>query len=75
VVLGGPRVTPGQLAFNPWAFEGEQSAPVAVTPVSEKAALVEALQQTNNNRTAAARLLGMPRSSLLYKLRKHGLMD
>jgi DNA-binding NtrC family response regulator len=75
VVLGGPRVTPGQLAFNPWAFEGEATVPSAARPVSDKAALQEALEKTGGNRTAAARLLGMPRSSLLYKLRKHGLMD
>lgn len=74
VVLGGPRVTPGQLAFNPWAFEGESTEAPARAPVTDKAALEEALTSTGGNRTAAARLLGIPRSSLLYKLKKHGLM-
>ncbi|MCA9568903.1 MAG: sigma 54-interacting transcriptional regulator [Myxococcales bacterium] len=74
VVLGGPRITPGQLAFNPWAFEGEPSSPASVAPTDEKASLEAALEAAGGNRTAAARRLGIPRSSLLYKLRKHGLM-
>ncbi len=39
----------------------------------EKVLIVEALKQTGGNRTRAARKLGMSRSSLWRKLRKHGL--
>lgn len=74
VVLGGPRITPGQLAFNPWAFDDEPRQTVSLPPQDEKQTLQSTLEKTGGNRTAAARLLGMPRSSLLYKLRKHGLM-
>jgi transcriptional regulator with GAF, ATPase, and Fis domain len=34
---------------------------------------VFALVQTAGNRTHAARLLGLTRSALLYRMRKHGL--
>ncbi|MEZ4318220.1 MAG: sigma 54-interacting transcriptional regulator [Myxococcota bacterium] len=75
VVLGGPVVHAGDLAFNPWAFDGE---PRDVGPFqrgdSERATIEAALEQTNGNRTQAARMLGMPRSSLLYKLKRLGMM-
>lgn len=39
----------------------------------EKQALLEALQKTNNNRTAAARLLGITFRSLRYRLERLGI--
>lgn len=39
----------------------------------ERALIVFALVQTAGNRTHAARLLGLTRSALLYRIRKHGL--
>jgi transcriptional regulator with AAA-type ATPase domain len=76
VVLGGPVIHAGDLAFNPWAFEDEPRDPGAFTKSgdSEKATIEAALEQTGGNRTQAARLLGMPRSSLLYKMKRLGLM-
>jgi DNA-binding protein Fis len=32
------------------------------------------LSEANGNRTQAARILGIPRSSLVYRLNKYGLM-
>jgi two-component system response regulator AtoC len=40
---------------------------------TERVAVVEALQKSANNRTLAARLLGVSRRSLYNKLREHGL--
>jgi two-component system response regulator AtoC len=42
--------------------------------VAERDALVEALQRASDNRTLAARLLGISRRTLYTKLREHGLM-
>ena len=41
---------------------------------AEKAALIEALNRARNNRTLAARLLGISRRTLYNKLEEHGLM-
>ena len=41
----------------------------------ERALIVFALTRTSGNRTRAARLLGLTRSALLYRLHKHGLGD
>ena len=72
VVLGGPRLTPRSLSFNPWAFDppdAQQSGEQA-----EKQLIVEALREWGGNRTKAAAALGMARSSLLYKMKKLGIM-
>ena len=41
---------------------------------AERAWLLAALRKHGDNRSAVARELGMARSSLLYKLRRYGLM-
>jgi len=40
---------------------------------AEKRRVVEALQQTRGQRTEAAKLLGVPRTTLLNKIRRYGL--
>lgn len=75
VVMGGPSISAGDLQFNPWAFDDAPAAERAPeTDGPERTMLEDALAAADGNRTRAARALGMPRSSLLYKLRKHGLM-
>lgn len=75
VVLTGPVIHAGDLAFNPWAFENEpKDAGPVLKDDSERATIAAALEQTEGNRTQAARMLGMPRSSLLYKMRRLGMM-
>jgi len=76
VVLGGPLITRASLTFNPWSFDGEAPVvPLSRPDDPEVAALVDALRDHGGNRTKTARALGIPRSSLLYKLKKHGLLE
>ena len=42
-------------------------------PAAEKQKIVEALAQTDGNITQAAKLLGIGRTTLDYKMRNHGL--
>ncbi len=83
-VLGGPTINASDLQFNPWAFDGAPAAaafgpptlapsPSVHSPHDEREVLAAALRAAGGNRTRAARELGMPRSSLLYKLGKHGI--
>ena len=39
----------------------------------ERQRLVEALEEADGNKSVAARLLGMPRSTFFSKLKKHGM--
>jgi transcriptional regulator PpsR len=47
----------------------------ATTDVVEKLCIETAVQLTNNNRVAAAEMLGLSRQSLYVKLRKYGLLN
>lgn len=70
------------LAQDDWITLKDISLPVDVKPSddyrldmerTELEAIVKALETTGNDRKAAARLLGISRSTLYLKLRKHGL--
>jgi transcriptional regulator with GAF, ATPase, and Fis domain len=56
-----------QAASSPTAGTGTTGEPGA-----EKLALIEALTRTKGNKAEAARLLGIPRSTLFSRLKKHG---
>ena len=78
VVLGGDHVSPASISFDGLSFH-EQSAQPAAPPdwnssAAEREELSRVLRDVKGNRSAAARVLGIPRTSLLYKLRKHGLV-
>jgi transcriptional regulator with AAA-type ATPase domain/pSer/pThr/pTyr-binding forkhead associated (FHA) protein len=84
VVLSGTQLQAGDLEFHPWSFDpgpASKALPQKAAALAakgedpEKQALVAALAQAGGNRTTAARTLGIPRSSLLYKLNKYGLME
>ncbi len=87
-VLGGPRIDPHHLSFHSLARpprprnQGRPIAPVLESlgvehteiEEAERAFLIAALKKHGENRSAVARELGLARSSLLYKLRRYGLM-
>ena len=77
-VLTGPRVELGSLVFNPLDTPAPRvrligERPAAVFEQTERAILDSALAKHGQNRSAAAKELGIPRSSLLYKLKRYGL--
>jgi two-component system response regulator HydG len=80
-VMAGGVIGRGDLTFNPWAFEeganpGAPQGYVTAAPPSsasddeEREGVLAALRAANGNRTTAARALGIPRSSLLYKIKR-----
>jgi len=72
-VLGGRNISAGDLTFHPWAFDGEAQVPETFGNDPDREQVATALRHASGNRSQAARSLGIPRSSLLYKLRKYGL--
>jgi two-component system response regulator HydG len=72
-VLGGAMITAGTLRFSTegHAISGE---PIAASQVTDEA-LREALERAGGNRSQAARALGIPRSSLLYRLKRMSVED
>ncbi len=73
-------------AGPPLAAPPKEAAPGRITEIAgrpltftlaeaEQAAILRALRQANGNRSAAARLLAVHRSTLLRKMRRYGLED
>lgn len=73
VVLGGSPITAATLAFEGGAHDG---GPLLAADADdpERATLVAALHRAKGNRTAAARDLGLARTSLLYKMKRLGIV-
>ena len=73
-VLGGPAIQVGSLSFHQLSSGTEAEPPVQRNFVdfAERAYIAQVLRRHGDNRSAAARELGMARSTLLYKLRKYG---
>ncbi len=77
-VLYGPAIDASSLVFNP--LERESAVPAVwanrnAIEEAEREVVVDALRKSNGNRSHAARLLGVARSSLLYKLKRWGIED
>jgi DNA-binding NtrC family response regulator len=75
-VLGGPVLDGRCLLFNPIEGDGADgrappSARAAIED-TEKEVVLDALRRCGMNRAQTARMLGIPRSTLLYKLRRWG---
>lgn len=72
-VMAGPELSTEHFSFNPGTFEVSQRARLLSKDAyaqQEKEAIIIALQEHQGNKSKAARALGMPRSSLLYKLKR-----
>ena len=77
-VLGGPRIGVEHVVFNPLEEDGGAPLPSPTRnaiEASEREVVLDALRRAGNNRTRAARDLGVPRSTLLYKLRRWGIEE
>lgn len=78
VVMGGPSVTRDSLMFEFDAFPKKDRA---TTPhgndftKAERERVRQAMLDAGGNKTRAARALGIPRTTLNYKLRRLGLSD
>ncbi|MBX2796055.1 MAG: sigma 54-interacting transcriptional regulator [Myxococcales bacterium] len=75
VVLGGHQIGASDLSFNPWSFDDEPKETGALRNVQgpERRLVKDALERADGNRAKAARILGIPRSTLLYRLERYGL--
>jgi transcriptional regulator with GAF, ATPase, and Fis domain len=62
---------PTTIADRRWGFRAEREA----RNRGEREALLRALSSAGGNKAEAARLLGMARSTLLSRMKKHGLHD
>jgi two-component system response regulator AtoC len=72
----GPPAEPGTTPATPPAGPGEPGAPTleGQRKQAEKQALLSALSQAKDNRTLAAKLLGISRRTLYNKLEEFGLL-
>jgi len=62
-----PAPAPGPGSPGAWSAEGVN------LDLVERDLIAKALKETGNNRSRAARLLGITRSQLYYRMQKHGL--
>lgn len=79
----GTTVTPAHLAFlaYPYHAAGQSADPAVRIPPEGlnldaliRQLLVQALETSGGNRTRAARLLGISRPTLIYRIEKHGIV-
>jgi two-component system response regulator HydG len=68
-VVGGIRPSPGSVAT---AFSPQQQGEVVPLQELEKQAIRNALHHTGGDRTTAAQLLGIGRTTLYRKLKEYG---
>jgi transcriptional regulator with PAS, ATPase and Fis domain len=76
VMTADSTITPADLGLDaPATVPGLRyhAAVQTVVDGTERTLIERALAETNNNRTQAARLLGIGRRTLLYKLKRYGL--
>ena len=71
------RTTPAGRVASAWSSSDSKVAPVEEWDAEyvsyERQRLIDALNEAQGNKSVAARLLGMPRSTFFSKLKKHGI--
>ena len=73
-VLGGPKIDTSTIQFSPWATSRSNTSQAgSVLKQTERSILKEAFERLSGNRSAMARELGVPRTTLHYKLRRFGI--
>lgn len=70
VFAGEGRISAQELNLD----QGMKLGNMIVRPEKEEQQILRILGQTGNNRTLAARILGISRTALYYKLRKYGIV-
>lgn len=70
VFAGEGRISAQELNLN----QGMKLGNMIVCPEKEEQQILRILGQTGNNRTLTARVLGISRTALYYKLRKYGIV-
>jgi DNA-binding NtrC family response regulator len=75
VLAAGPLIEPADLGLEAEPLASGRGAGVlpAAADSAERAVIQRALAATGQNRTKAARLLGIGRRTLLYKIKRYGL--
>ncbi len=77
VVLSGPIILPEHIIFcpleDPGLLPAPSRAPSAALKDTDRDMVVEALRRAEGNKSEAARILGMARSSLLYRIKLYGI--
>ena len=76
-VLGGPKIGVDFLSFHDLGARRKPAAPAPSTNTlddAERGYIVDVMQRHGDNRSTAARELGIARSTLQYKLKKYGMM-
>ena len=68
----GPDQLPAQIAKGKEEMKDEALVPPRGDP-AEKAALIEALRQSNGNQSQAARILGVNRVTVWNRMKKYGI--
>jgi two-component system response regulator PilR (NtrC family) len=78
-LCGGDEIQPADLQLEPALVSSEKPGPHAKWPLQEyldrleREAILEALEQTRFNRTAAAKLLGITFRALRYRMERLGI--
>jgi len=67
-VMTGPEIHPAHLTFDGPPLKRAPAPNVRLSPEEERARIHAALERAGGNKSAAARLLGIPRTSFLYRL-------